>query len=56
MGSAAMARQYMPNEPIGLGLPATYACWALVVVVLYPPSRWFAGVKSRSNAAWLSYV
>jgi uncharacterized membrane protein len=55
-GNAALARQYMPSDPIGLALPATYACWLLVVGVLYLPSRWFAGVKSRSNAAWLSYV
>ena len=56
MGSGALARPFMPNEPLGLSLPALYACWVAVVVVLYPPSRWFAGVKSRSNAAWLSYL
>jgi uncharacterized membrane protein len=55
-GTAAIARQYMPNDPIRLALPATYACWLFVVAVLHAPSRWFAGVKSRSTAAWLSYL
>ncbi|MEO6030054.1 MAG: heparan-alpha-glucosaminide N-acetyltransferase domain-containing protein [Candidatus Binatia bacterium] len=56
MGSAALARQYMPNAPLEYAVPLVYAFWVAVVVLLYPPSRWFAGVKQRSNAAWLSYL
>ena len=56
MGSAALARVYMMEAPLRLSLPAVYACWVGVVVLLYPPSRWFAGVKRRSDAAWLSYL
>ncbi len=55
-GSAALARPYMPGAPLGFSLPVVYACWIAVVAILYPPSRWFAGVKQRSNAAWLSYL
>jgi len=46
----------MPEGGLGYPLPAVYALWMLVVAILYPPSRWFAGVKRRSNAAWLSYL
>lgn len=56
MGSAALGRRYMMEAPLGLGLPMVYACWVGVVVLLYPPSKWFAGVKRRSEAAWLSYL
>jgi uncharacterized membrane protein len=41
---------------MGLSLAAAYCWWLVVVVVLYYPCRWFAGVKARSRAAWLSYL
>jgi uncharacterized membrane protein len=49
---------YAETRPQGLGLslPAAYACWLAVIVILYFPCRWFAGVKARSRAAWLSYL
>ena len=40
----------------GLSLPGIYLVWAVVVVLLYPLCRWFAGVKQRHKAAWLSYL
>jgi hypothetical protein len=40
----------------GFGLPVVYATWVLVVALLSPPSRWFAGVKQRGSDPWLSYV
>lgn len=40
----------------GVGLPAVYLIWAGVVLALYPPCRWFAGVKRRRRDAWLSYL
>jgi hypothetical protein len=46
----------MPDGGLRLSLPAVYAVWVAVVALLYPPSRWFAAVKRRSNAAWLSYL
>lgn len=40
----------------GFSLPWVYLVWILVVVALYPACRWFAGVKRRRDAAWLSYL
>jgi hypothetical protein len=37
-------------------LPLLYLVWAIVIGVLYVLSRWYAGVKARSNAKWLSYL
>jgi uncharacterized membrane protein len=37
-------------------LPGVYAVWLLVVVLLYPLSRWFAELKQRRREAWLSYL
>ncbi len=56
LGSAALTHVYMPAGGLGFSLPVVYALWIAVVLALYPPSRWFAGVKQRSNAAWLSYL
>ncbi len=40
----------------GFPLPVVYAAWAVVVLLLYPACRWFAGVKARHRSAWLSYL
>jgi uncharacterized membrane protein len=40
----------------GLSLPGVYLVWAMVVILLYPLCRWFAGVKQRHRSVWLSYV
>ena len=40
----------------GVGLLEVYIVWALVVALLYPFCRWFAGVKARRRDWWLSYV
>jgi uncharacterized membrane protein len=39
----------------GVSLPTVYLLWLVVLLVLYPPCRWFAEVKRRKRAAWLSY-
>jgi uncharacterized membrane protein len=39
----------------GVGLPTVYLVWVAVVLILYPPCRWFAGVKARRRDWWLSY-
>lgn len=58
--SAAFAHKILlpPAEygRYGFSLPVVYAAWLLVVLTLYPLCRWFAGVKARSRAAWLSYL
>jgi uncharacterized membrane protein len=49
---------YPFTAPPGWGnpLPVVYGVWALVVVLMYPLCRWFAGVKQRNSAWWLSYL
>lgn len=39
-----------------LGLPLVYGIWVLVLVLLYPLCRWYAGVRQRRHAWWLSYL
>ena len=48
----------VPSPPAawGFGLPVVYGIWAGVVLALYPLCRWFAGVKARGWAWWLSYL
>ncbi len=40
----------------GHGLPFIYLMWVTVVVLLYWPCAWFAGVKARRKDWWLSYL
>lgn len=40
----------------GVGLPGVYVAWTLVVLALYEPCRWFAGVKARRRDWWLVYL
>jgi len=40
----------------GVSLGAVYAVWLLVLALLFPLSRWFAGVKRRRRDRWLSYL
>ncbi len=40
----------------GLSLPAIYLVWGIVVLLLYPLCRRFAGVKQRRSDIWLSYL
>lgn len=40
----------------GVDLPTVYLIWIGVVLVLYWPCRWFAGVKQRRRDVWLSYL
>ncbi len=39
-----------------LPLAVSYVAWALAVLVLYLPSRWFARKKATSSAWWLRYL
>jgi uncharacterized membrane protein len=40
----------------GVGLPAVYAVWLLVVAMLYPAARWYAALKARHPGWWLRYL
>jgi uncharacterized membrane protein len=57
--SAFIHKVALPSDVsarFGFSLPIVYLMWALVVLALYPLCRWFAGVKARSRARWLSYL
>ena len=43
-------------KPFGLSLGWVYVAWAGAVLLLYLPSRWFSGLKSRRREWWLSYL
>jgi uncharacterized membrane protein len=47
---------FSPPPGWGFSLPVVYAVWAFVVVAMYGPCAWFAGLKARRKDAWLSYV
>jgi uncharacterized membrane protein len=40
----------------GVSLPGVYVAWALVVVVMYFPCRWFARIKGTRGEWWLRYL
>ncbi len=40
----------------GFGLPGVYACWVLLLLLLYPLCSWFARLKAQSRSPWLSYL
>jgi uncharacterized membrane protein len=56
LGDDAVTRQYMPFAPLAWPLPAVYAIWLTVVLMLYPACRWFADVKRKSASPWMSYL
>lgn len=47
-----------PRAPDGYmwSLPLLYLVWAVAVMALYVPCRWFAGVKARRKEWWLGYL
>jgi hypothetical protein len=49
--------QYLP-ETSGphLALPWVYALWLIVLLILYLPCRWYAGLKRRHPGGILSYL
>jgi len=42
--------------PVGFGLAGVYLAWLVVLCLLYPLCRWFAGLKRRRSDWWLSYL
>jgi uncharacterized membrane protein len=39
-----------------LSLPGVYAVFAIVLVLVYLPCRWFAELRRRHRGGWLSYL
>ncbi len=52
----AMTGALTSTPPVGLGLIGIYLVWLLVLVLLYPLCRWFAGLKERRTEWWWSYL
>jgi uncharacterized membrane protein len=50
--------RYPVTQPVGwpAPLPIVWLIWLLVVTLLYPLCRWYAGVKRRRSDWWLSYL
>jgi uncharacterized membrane protein len=46
-----------PEPPDGYiwSLALLYLVWAITIVILYFPCRWFARIKATSTASWLKY-
>jgi hypothetical protein len=42
--------------PYGFGLGVVFLVWIGVILALYLPCRWFAGMKRERKEAWLSYL
>ncbi|HVK46402.1 MAG TPA: hypothetical protein VM488_01130, partial [Pseudobacter sp.] len=40
----------------GFGLPGVYGFWALTVLLLYLPCKWYGELKARSRNPLLSYI
>jgi uncharacterized membrane protein len=49
-------REEMVPSSYGVSLPTVYLIWIAVLIILYPPCRWFADVKRRRRDTWLSYL
>lgn len=47
-----------PPQPAGYvwSLSLLYAVWAIAILCLYFPCRWYADLKARSRSRWLSYL
>ncbi len=47
-----------PEPPPGYtwSLPLLYAVWAIAILLLWFPCRWFADARARRKSAWLSYL
>ncbi|MGH6735899.1 MAG: DUF1624 domain-containing protein [Methyloceanibacter sp.] len=52
----AMTGEFAATPQIGFGLSAVYLFWLLVLLLLYPLCRWFAGLKQRRSEWWWSYL
>ncbi len=51
-GSSLRRRRHLT----GLSLPMVYVMWIGLILVLYWPCRWYAGVKQRHSGGLLSYL
>lgn len=52
----AMTGIVFQRPELGFGLPAVYGVWLVVIVLLYPLCRRFAGFKERREEWWWRYL
>jgi hypothetical protein len=52
----AVTGVFVVTPRLGLSLPEIYLVWLLVLALLYPICRWFAGLRARGTAWWWSYL
>ena len=45
-----------PAPGYGQGLGNVWLAWAVLIAILYFPTRWWMGVKQRRKDWWLSYL
>lgn len=51
---AALLFHHIPGW--GFGLPGVYCAWIGIVLAMYVPCVWFAGVKAHRRDWWLAYL
>jgi len=56
VAALAMTGTLEANPDVGIGLAGIYLVWLLVLGLLYPVCRWFAGLKQRGSAWWWRYL
>ena len=44
------------SQNYGTNLVGVYLAWIVIMTLLYPACRWYAGVKQRRRDWWLSYL
>lgn len=49
-------KSFGPKPGWGYGLVGVYLYWALAIIILYFPSRWFMNIKMNQKKWWLSYI
>lgn len=47
---------FSPKPSWGFSLPYVYMYWAIAVLLLYYPCRWFVKIKLSHKKWWLSYI
>jgi uncharacterized membrane protein len=52
----ALTGVFVVTPRLGFSLPEVYLVWLLVLALLYPICRWFAGLRARGSGWWWSYL
>ena len=55
-GNSILDPERLTKAGWGFGLAGVYLAWLTTLVLLYPLSRWFEGIKRRRRDWWLSYL